>query len=216
MTQRGRTTRSTGPAGRPRRSDGPRGTDRSGAPRSDLAARRNRLREVIEPVVTAAGYDLEDLSVSRAGRRHVVRVIVDADGGINLDGVADVSRAVSAALDAAEEAGGDIVAGEYQLEVSSPGVDRPLTLPRHWRRNAGRLVKVTVRGDAGDRQLTGRITAADDERVVLETDAGPAEHPYAELGPGRVQVEFNRLDDLADEDFGDDTDDDEDLEDEER
>ncbi|AXO33788.1 ribosome maturation factor RimP [Micromonospora sp. B006] len=218
MTQRGRATRSTGPAGRPRRSDGPRGADRSAAPRGDLNARRNRLREVIEPVVTAAGYDLEDLSVSRAGRRHVVRVIVDADGGVNLDAVADVSRAVSAALDAAEESGGDIVAGEYQLEVSSPGVDRPLTLPRHWRRNVGRLVKVTVRGDAGDRQLTGRITAADDERVELETDAGAAAHPYAELGPGRVQVEFNRLDDLADEDLGDDTDtdDDEDLEDEER
>ncbi|MEU0154828.1 ribosome maturation factor RimP [Micromonospora fulviviridis] len=218
MTQRGRATRPTGPSGRPRRSDGPRGADRGGAPRSDLNARKARLREVIEPVVTAAGYDLEDLSVSRAGRRHVVRVIVDADGGINLDGVADVSRAVSAALDAAEEAGGDIVAGEYQLEVSSPGVDRPLTLPRHWRRNAGRLVKMTVRGPEGDRQVTGRIAAADDERVALETDAGRAEHPYAELGPGRVQVEFNRLDEVADEDLGDDTDidDDEDLEDEER
>ncbi|WP_262287292.1 ribosome maturation factor RimP [Micromonospora sp. MA102] len=218
MTQRGRATRPTGPSGRPRRSDGPRGADRSGAPRGDLNARRARLREVIEPVVTAAGYDLEDLSVSRAGRRHVVRVIVDADGGINLDAVADVSRAVSAALDAAEEAGGDIVAGEYQLEVSSPGVDRPLTLPRHWRRNAGRLVKVTVHGPEGDRQVTGRIATADDERVALETDAGRAEHPYAELGPGRVQVEFTRLDEVADEDFGDDTDidDDEDLEDEER
>ncbi|WBB72242.1 ribosome maturation factor RimP [Micromonospora sp. WMMD1128] len=220
MTQRGRATRPSGPAGRPRRSEGARGADRGGAPRGDLAARRARLREVIEPVVSAAGYDLEDLSVSRAGRRHVVRVIVDADGGIRLDAVADVSRAVSAALDAAEESGGDIVAGEYQLEVSSPGVDRPLTLPRHWRRNVGRLVKVTARGDAGDRQLTGRVTAADDERVVLETDAGPATHPYPELGPGRVQVEFSRLDDLADADLGDDTDDDtdddEDLEDEER
>ncbi|WP_089157038.1 ribosome maturation factor RimP [Micromonospora sp. NBS 11-29] len=215
MTQRGRATRSTGPAGRPRRSDGPRGTDRAGAPRGDLAARRARLREVIEPVITAAGYDLEDLSVSRAGRRHVVRVIVDADGGITLDAVADVSRAVSTALDAAEEAEGDIVAGEYQLEVSSPGVDRPLTLPRHWRRNVGRLVKVTVRGDAGDRQLTGRITAADDERVELETDAGATAHPYPQLGPGRIQVEFTRLDEA---DLGDDTDidDDEDLEDEER
>ncbi|MFI2713280.1 ribosome maturation factor RimP [Micromonospora sp. NPDC018662] len=220
MTQRGRATRSSGPAGRPRRADGPRSAERSGAPRGDLAARRARLREVIEPVVTAAGYDLEDLSVSRAGRRHVVRVMVDADGGINLDAVADVSRAVSAALDAAEEATGDIVAGEYQLEVSSPGVDRPLTLPRHWRRNVGRLVKVTVRGAAGDRQLTGRVTAADDERVTLENDTGSAAHPYAELGPGRVQVEFARLDDLADDDLDDDTDididDDEDLEDEER
>ncbi|MFJ8577601.1 ribosome maturation factor RimP [Micromonospora sp. NPDC093277] len=227
MTQRGRATRPTGPSGRPRRADGPRVGDRVGAPRGDLGARRARLREVIEPVVTAAGYDLEDLSVSRAGRRHVVRVIVDADGGISLDAVADVSRAVSAALDAAEEAGGDIVAGEYQLEVSSPGVDRPLTLPRHWRRNVGRLVKVTVRGGAGvpeqrttaDRQLTGRVVEADDERVVLETDAGRTAHPYAELAPGRVQVEFSRLDELAGDEAGediDDIDDEDDVEDEER
>ncbi|MBW4705467.1 MULTISPECIES: ribosome maturation factor RimP [unclassified Micromonospora] len=236
MTQRGRATRPTAPAGRSRRTDGARGGDRAGASRGDLAARRTRLRDVIAPVVTEAGYDLEDVSVSRAGRRHVVRVIVDADGGINLDAVADVSRVVSAALDAAEESGGDIVAGEYQLEVSSPGVDRPLTLPRHWRRNAGRLVKVTVRVERPDaqptvdRQVTGRVVAADDERVVLETEAGRAEHRYAELGPGRVQVEFNRLDEIdeadefdgADEDdeIGDDEhaadDDDDDVEDEER
>ncbi|TDC33885.1 ribosome maturation factor RimP [Micromonospora sp. 15K316] len=222
MTQRGRAAR---PTGRPRGAERPRG--------GDLAARRDRLRAVIEPVVADAGYDLEDLSVSRAGRRHVVRVIVDADGGINLDAVADVSRAVSTALDAAEETGGDIVAGEYQLEVSSPGVDRPLTLPRHWRRNVGRLVKVTTRAaalpeqrgeqPAGDRQVTGRIVAADDERVTLETDAGRAEWAYAQLGPGRVQVEFSRLDEIDEAEFdeaGDagDSDeiDDEDVEDEER
>ena len=84
MTQRGRATRPTGPAGRPD-APTPRGGERAGGPRGDLAARRARLRAVIEPVVDDAGYDLEDLSVSRAGRRHVVRVIVDADGGISLD-----------------------------------------------------------------------------------------------------------------------------------
>lgn len=193
-------------------------------------------------MVNGVGYDLEDLSVSRAGRRHVVRVIVDADGGIDLDAVAVVSRAVSAALDAAEETDGDILAGEYQLEVSSPGVDRPLTLPRHWRRNVGRLVKVTVRGAAalpgqrgeqpsGDRQLTGRVVGADDETVQLETDAGRDSWAYAQLGPGRVQVEFTRLaelgepddtdefddaDDADENDDSDDIDDEDDVEDEER
>lgn len=179
---------------------------------------------MIEPVVNGVGYDLEDLSVSRAGRRHVVRVIVDADGGIDLDAVADVSRAVSAALDAAEETGGDIVAGEYQLEVSSPGVDRPLTLPRHWRRNVSRLVKVTVRGAAvlpdqrgeqptGDRQVTGRVVGADDEGVQLETDDGRASWAYAQLGPGRVQVEFTRLAELGEPDEFDDADDTDDADD---
>ena len=126
MTQRGRATRPTGPSGRPRRADGARGGDACRRTRGgDLARPARPAARVIEPVVDGAGYDLEDLSVSRAGRRHVVRVIVDADGGINLDAVADVSRAVSAALDAAEEAGGDLVAGEYQLEVSSPGRGPP-------------------------------------------------------------------------------------------
>ena len=84
-------------------------------------------------------------------------------------------------------------------------MDRPLTLPRHWRRNVGRLVKVTVRGAAalpeqraaGDRQVTGRVVEADDERVVLETRRPAARSArYAELGPGRVQVEFSRLDEV--------------------
>jgi ribosome maturation factor RimP len=191
------------------------------------------LRAVIEPVVEKAGYDLEELTVSRAGRRHVVRVVVDGDAGTSLDAVAEVSRAVSAALDEAEESDGDIVTGEYQLEVSSPGVDRPLTLPRHWRRNIGRLVKVTVRSaaDTGsaapatERQVTGRVLDADGERVALDVDGARAEWAYADLGPGRVQIEFNRLDEVADADGPDDPDgfddiddidDEDDVEDEER
>ena len=155
---------------------------------------------MIEPVVAAAGYDLEDVGVSRAGRRHLVRVLVDADGGVNLDDVAVVSREISAALDSAEETDGEVLAGGYQLEVGSPGVDRPLTLPRHWRRNVGRLVAVNGR--------TGRVDAADDEGIVLDD----REIPYSELGPGKVQIEFKRMDDAV---FDDGADDDEDGEGEE-
>lgn len=236
MTQRGR---ASGKSTAGRSSTGRSGTDRSATGRAaggarggdrargDLGARRVRLRAVIEPVVTEAGYDLEDLSVSRAGRRHVVRVIVDGDGGVSLDAVAEVSRTVSKALDLAEETEGDLLAGEYQLEVSSPGVDRPLTLPRHWRRNVGRLVKVTAKGAGGlpaqrgaepapgarstddgplaDRQVTGRVVEADDERVVFDLDGDRTAWSYPQLGPGRVQVEFARLDDVSDEDLaGDD------------
>ncbi|MET8148096.1 ribosome maturation factor RimP [Actinoplanes sp. NPDC049668] len=163
------------------------------APRIDLAAAGSRVRAVIEPVVAAAGFDLEDVSLSRAGRRHVVRVLVDADGGIGLDDVATVSRGISQALDAAEEAGGEVLAGEYQLEVGSPGVDRPLTQPRHWRRNVTRLVTVTVAG----KSLTGRVTAADETGVVLDVDGKTSEIPFADLGPGRVQIEFKRLDEAV-------------------
>ncbi|HEV7899955.1 MAG TPA: ribosome maturation factor RimP [Planosporangium sp.] len=164
----------------------------------DLAAQRSRLQAVVEPVVTAAGYDLDALSLKRVGRRHQVRVIVDSDEGINLDTVAVLSRDISTALDEAEESGGELVAGEYELEVGSPGIERPLTLPRHWRRNVGRLVKVTV----ADRSVVGRITAADETGVELDVAGQPRRLAYTELGPGRVQIEFNRLTDLADEELG--------------
>ena len=104
-----------------------------------------RLTGWIEPVVGAAGYDLEELVVTPAGRRSVVRVVVDRDSGVTLDDIAEVSRAVSAVLD---ENDGDLGRAPYVLEVTSPGVDRPLTEPRHWRRNTGRLVTVPV-GPAG-------------------------------------------------------------------
>jgi ribosome maturation factor RimP len=156
---------------------------------------REAIRAIVEPVVAGAGYDLEELTVSRAGRRYLVRLIVDSDSGVSLDAIAEVSRAVSKALDEAEEAGGELLAGEYQLEVSSPGVDRPLTHPRHWRRNRGRLVKVTVAG----RQVTARVMDPDETGVVFDFDAA-RRVPYAELGPGRVQIEFHRIGEAADED----------------
>jgi ribosome maturation factor RimP len=155
------------------------------------------VRAVIEPVVEAAGYDLEEVGLSRAGRRYVVRVLVDADGGINLDGVAAVSREISAALDAAEEGGGEVLPGEYQLEVGSPGVDRPLTLPRHWRRNITRLVAVNG--------LTGRVLDVDESGIVLDVDGTPRALRFDELGPGKVQIEFKRMDEA---DFGDEEEDD--------
>ena len=200
MTQRGRAGSRPGSRPAPRRTKAEPETRASAAPRVDLTAARARVREVIEPVVSAAGYDLEDVNLSRAGRRHVVRVLVDTDGGISLDDVALVSREISAALDTAEESGGEVLAGEYPLEVGSPGVDRPLTEPRHWRRNVGRLVAVNG--------LTGRVTAADAEGVDLDVDAVSRRLGFAELGPGKVQIEFKRMDeaDFGDEDGEDDED----------
>ncbi|WP_426510671.1 ribosome maturation factor RimP [Dactylosporangium sp. McL0621] len=170
---------------------------------------RQRLLAVVEPVVAAGGFDLEDLTVTRVGRRHLLRIAVDSDKGVDLDAVAELSRAISTALDKAEAEGDELIAGEYELEVGSPGVERPLTLPRHWRRNRGRLVQVKIAG----REVTGRVLAAGDGGVTLDVDGAKTEHPYAELGPGRVEVELKRLADLPDpEDEETDEDDDEDDE----
>ena len=185
-----------------------------GTPRQDPATAR--LAGWIEPVIGAAGYDLEELVVTPAGRRSVVRVVVDRDTGVTLDDIAEVSKAVSAVLD---ENDGDLGRSPYVLEVTSPGVDRPLTEPRHWRRNTGRLVTVGLGPDAGN-QVTDQITAIDDAGVTLAVEAPgkpsakkrpptPRTVPWRELGAGRVQVEFGRHDhhsDDHDDAFGPDDD----------
>jgi ribosome maturation factor RimP len=187
------------------------------------AADAERLADRLEPAVTGLGMDLDGIRVTSAGRRRLLRVTVDADGGVSLDDIEKVSRALSAVLD--ESA----VMGEmpYTLEVSSPGVDRPLTEPRHWRRAAGRLVTVAVTrpepepggqqpperpggyGGAGQpggpgepASVHGRIRQADARGVTLEIDGGTRQFSYGELGPGRIEIEFGRLDkpdDSADE-----------------
>jgi ribosome maturation factor RimP len=186
-----------------------------GTQRKDPAT--ERLAGWIEPVVGAAGYDLEDLVVTPAGRRSVVRVVVDRDRGVTLDDIAEVSRAVSEVLDRNDDGMGRT---PYVLEVTSPGVDRPLTEARHWRRNTGRLVTVVVGPAGSTEEVTGRITAVDDAGVTLAVEGRgkpgakkrpptPRQVAWAELGAGRVQVEFGRAsaDDSAD-DHGDDAEDD--------
>ena len=164
----------------------------------DVAAvSRQRVREVVEPVVTTAGYDLEDVTVTAAGRRSVVRVIVDRDAGVDLDAVAEVARLVSEALDANDPTGDS----PYTLEVSSPGVDRALTEPRHWRRATGRLVKASVRDGA---DVNGRVVATDDAGVTFDVDGAERTVPYDVLGSGKVQVEFSRRGAASDDEEGDD------------
>ncbi|HVA60288.1 MAG TPA: ribosome maturation factor RimP [Mycobacteriales bacterium] len=146
---------------------------------------RDLLRELLEPVVAAHGYDLEDVGVTPAGRRRLVRVVIDGDAGVDLDDVARVSAASSAALDAADAMG----TGGYVLEVSSPGVDRPLVAPRHWRRARGHLVRVALSG-GGD--LVGRVVDADEAGMVIDVAGSPRRLGYDEVARAQVQVEFQR------------------------
>ena len=144
-----------------------------------------RLVQLLAPVVADTGHDLEDLSVTPAGRRRVVRLLVDRDGGTTLDDVAEVSRTVSDALDDIDAREPGLLGGAYVLEVSSPGVDRPLSAPRHWRRNVGRLVTAHL---ADGSAVTDRLTAADEAEVQL----GERRLALAQVVRGQVQVEFSR------------------------
>jgi ribosome maturation factor RimP len=175
---------------------------------SSAPSRPAELTELLDPVVGGAGFVLEKVTVTPAGRRRVVRVVVDlpedAVGAMSLDQAADVTRAVSTALDDAGAFGEQ----PYLLEVGSPGVDRPLTEPRHWRRSRTRLVQVDVTGEDGTaRRVTGRVVEAGAAGVVLVVDEkGAAERlevPWERLGTGAVQVEFDRRDAPADEDDDD-------------
>ena len=157
---------------------------------------RDRIEtELVDPL-RALDLDIEAVEISPAGNRRVLRVAVDKDGGVTLDDVAEATRTIDAALEASD------VMGEqpYTLEVTSRGVDRPLTLPRHWRRNAGRLVKVTF-ADGPD--ATGRIKTSDESGATIEVDGQLREVAYADVKKALVQVEFNRKsDDDADDEAG--------------
>ena len=146
---------------------------------------RDRLAGVLTAPLAEIGLDVEAVELTQAGKRRMLRVAVDQDGGVTMDDIADATREVSRVLDVSEAMG----AQPYTLEVTSPGTDRPLTLPRHWRRNRSRLVKVSL-ADGGS--LTGRVTDADERRAVLDVDGTPHEVAYGDVSKAKVQIEFNR------------------------
>jgi ribosome maturation factor RimP len=152
-----------------------------------------RLRKLLEPLVTSQGLDLEEIAVDSVGRKRVLRVVVDSDTGADLDQIADVSRALSATLDESDAMG----EGEYTLEVGTPGAERLLTERRHYVRAAGRLVKFQL---AGGGDLVARIVAVDDEGLDLEVPGVKGRRPsprrlgFPDVVRARVQVEFGRKD----------------------
>ena len=144
---------------------------------------REQIMQILEPIASNMGLDLEDVEIKSAGKHSIVQVSIDKDGGINLDEVAQISNQISEALDAKE------VLGEkpYTLEVGSPGIDRALTLPRHWRRNNGRLVKINF----GSNSEIGRIIESDEEKVSLEVKGKTRSINFDKIDKAFIQVEFN-------------------------
>ncbi|MFJ8932512.1 ribosome maturation factor RimP [Streptomyces sp. NPDC102364] len=150
-----------------------------------------RLRELLEPLVTSQGLELEEIEVASVGRKRVLRVVVDSDEGADLDVIADVSRALSAKLDETDAMG----EGEYELEVGTPGAERPLTEHRHYVRATDRLVKFQLNDES---ELVARIIKVDDDGLDLEVPGVKGRKPtsrrldFADIAKARVQVEFNR------------------------
>jgi len=144
---------------------------------------REHILQLIEPVVASFGLDLEDVEIKQAGKHSIVQIFVDKDGGIDLDQVAQVSSKISETLDEKEAMG----ERAYTLDVGSPGIDRPLVLERHWRRNIGRLVKI----NSGSNSDIGRIISINDDQVVVDVKGKERVFSLDKIDNAFIQIEFN-------------------------
>ena len=154
-------------------------------------ALKDQISELITPALQQAGYFLEDVNIVSPGQHRIVTVIVDGESGLNLDQVTVASKLVSELLDEAPFMGET----PFTLEVTSPGIDRPLTLPRHFAKNVDRLLKVTKNDGI---VVTGRIRSNTESDVTLEVaekkEVKEVTVPLADIKRATVEIEFNRKD----------------------
>jgi ribosome maturation factor RimP len=143
-----------------------------------------RIRAIAAPIVEGDGLDLEEVEVRGQRGSRKVRLVVHAEEGLDIDVIARLSRRVGAALD--EQ---DVVAGSYMLEVTSPGVDRPLRTARDFARNVGREVRVARRAEVvvdGPTESVGTLDAVDDEQIQLRVDGTEVTIPLRDVDHGKV------------------------------
>ena len=147
----------------------------------------DRLDTLVAGCVSELGFDLEAIELTPAGKKRVLRIAIDQDGGVTIDDISSATRAISAELDDTDVMG----TMPYTLEVTSRGLDRPLTLARHWRRNNDRLVSVRL---ADGSTIEGRIGDSNDDGVDISTVQGVQRIAYAEVTTALVQTELKRKD----------------------
>jgi ribosome maturation factor RimP len=154
-------------------------------------ALKDQISELITPALQQAGYFLEDVNIVSPGNHRIVTVIVDGESALNLDQVTVASKLVSELMDEAPFMGET----PFTLEVTSPGIDRPLTLPRHFAKNLTRLLKVTQNDGV---VVTGRITSNTDSDVTLSVVEKKVTKEVtialADIKRAVVEIEFNRKD----------------------
>jgi ribosome maturation factor RimP len=149
------------------------------------------IAQTLAPAVAELGLQLYDVELTGSGRARILRVMVDREGGVDLDAIADATQAVSPLLDAPPLDA--VIAGPYALEVSSPGLERPLRTPAHFRGAVGETVKVKTRpaDDHGARSLRGVITGADATGIELAADDGTAVRvAYDDITQARTRFEW--------------------------
>jgi ribosome maturation factor RimP len=142
----------------------------------------DEMLKLLEPAVERLGYELADLEVRLGAKGGLIRVFIDKPEGIDLDDCEKVSQAVSALLDVE-----DPVPGNYNLEVSSPGLDRKLTKVEHFQRFAGKTLKVQTRFPIeGRRRFRGTLVSSDEENIVLEVDGESYSLPLKTIDTARL------------------------------
>ena len=155
-------------------------------------ALKDQISELVTPAVSDLGFYLEDVHIATPGSHRIVTCIVDGDASLNLDQVTSVSRVISELLDGAAFMGET----PFTLEVTSPGVDRPLTQPRHFAKNVDRLLKV-IKLDGSE--IIGRILSNTDHDVTLtvsvKKEVTEQTVPLTDIKRAVVEIEFNRKDD---------------------
>ena len=147
---------------------------------------KDKLLELLMPEIESLGYELVELDVPAPGGSGVLRIYIDGEEGIGLDDCERVSHRVSGVLDVE-----DPIPGQYVLEVSSPGLDRPLRTEDHFRRQAGRVVKVVlVPGRPGRRRYKGKIVGIDGGVLEIEVDGEGVTLPLSDIESARLVPEF--------------------------
>jgi ribosome maturation factor RimP len=137
------------------------------------------ISAAIRPIIEASGNYLEELTITTAGKVKILTVIVDSDTHLNLDQITAVTKEISEVIEALEELGENA----FTLEVTSPGIDRPLTKPRHWRKNFDRLVKVNM---TSGKDIEGRIGEATETTVLV----GDQKVSFEDIKRAVLEIEF--------------------------
>jgi ribosome maturation factor RimP len=154
---------------------------------TDTQTTIERIREVVAPILSSMGLELVDLELSGHGRRGHLRIFIDKAGGVNVDDCEQVSRYVGHALDVA-----DPIPFAYLLEVSSPGLDRPLRKAEDYQRSVGKLVRLKLsRPMDGEWVLIGRLKGLQGDCVELQPEDGdPVQVALADIAQARLEVEW--------------------------